>query len=72
MSLDLSQYSDLDVLRIVGGEKPEFVDILAGQVDRGRTDQEIVRLVCESGGSAQAMRYAKKILRALRNLPSTQ
>ena len=69
-AVDLSQYSDLFVLRVVAKERPEFVDILAGQIDRGRTDTEIIRIVCDAGGSPQAMRYAQKILRALRNLPN--
>lgn len=69
-AVDLSQYSDLFVLRVIGEERPEFVDILAGQIDRGRTDAEIIRIVCEAGGSPQAMRYASKLLRALRNLPN--
>ncbi len=71
-ALDLSQYSDLFVLRVIGEERPEFVDILAGQIDKGRTDAEIIRIVCEAGGSPQAMRYAQKILRALRNLPNSR
>jgi len=66
--LDLSQHSDLDVLRIVGNERPQFVDIIAGEIDKGRTDEQIIRLACESGGSAQVMRYTQKCLRALRRL----
>jgi len=69
-SLDLSKYSDFDILRIVAEERPEFVDFLSDQIDRGWPDTEIIRIVCEAGGSPQAMRYAQKILRALRNLPA--
>lgn len=68
MPLDLDRFSDLDVLRVLGEDRPEFVDILAAQMDRGRSDEQIVALVCEAGGSAQMMRYAKKCLRALRSL----
>jgi hypothetical protein len=60
--------SDIEVLRIVGTETPEFVDIIAGEIDKGRTDEQIIRLVCESGGSPQVMRYTQKCLRALRRL----
>lgn len=66
--LDLSQISDISVLRMLADEKPEFVDILATQLDHGRSDEEIILLVCQAGGSAQLMRYAKKCLRALRAL----
>jgi len=71
-AVDLSQYSDLEVLRIVGGESPDFVDLLASQIDLGRSDEFILRAVCEAGGSAQAMRYGKKLLTALRNLPNVE
>ena len=71
-AVDLSQYSDLEVLRIVGGESPDFVDLLASQIDLGRSDEFILRAVCEAGGSAQAMRYGKKLLTALRNLPNAE
>lgn len=64
----LVRLSDLEVLRIVGKEKPGFVDIIAGEIDNGRTDEEIIRLVCDSGGSPQVMRYTQKCLRALRRL----
>lgn len=67
-AVDLSRYSDLDVLRIVGTERPQFVDIIAGEIDKGRTDEQIIRLVCDSGGSPQVMRYTQKCLRALRRL----
>lgn len=67
-AFDLSRISDFEVLRIVGAEKPEFVDIIAAEIDKGRTDEQIIRLVCESGGSPQAMRYTQKCLRALRRL----
>lgn len=67
-AVDLSRYSDLEVLRVVGSEKPEFVDIIAGEIDKGRTDEQIIRLACESGGSPQVMRYTQKCLRALRRL----
>jgi hypothetical protein len=52
----LVRLSDLEVLRIVGTEQPEFVDIIAGEIDKGRTDEQIIRLACESGGSPQVMR----------------
>lgn len=67
-AVDLSRFSDLEVLRIVGTERPEFVDIIAGEIDKGRTDEQIIRLACESGGSPQVMRYTQKCLRALRRL----
>ncbi len=69
MSLDLSKYSGMDVLRVVGGQCPEFVDLLAQQIERGWSDDQIVRVCCDSGASPQAMRYAKKLLGVLRNLP---
>jgi hypothetical protein len=71
-AVDLSQYSDLEVLRIVGAESPDFVDLLASQIDSGRSDEYIIKAVCEAGGSAQAMRYGKKLLTALRNLPNAK
>ena len=67
-AVDLSRLSDLEVLRIVGTERPQFVDIIAGEIDKGRTDEQIIRLVCDSAGSPQAMRYTQKCLRALRRL----
>ena len=67
-AVDLSRFSDLEVLRIVGTERPEFVDIIAGEIDKGRTDEQIIRLACDSGGSPQVMRYTQKCLRALRRL----
>lgn len=68
MPLDLTAHSDFDVLHIVGNEQPEFIDILAAKIDEGRSDEEIVRLVAMAGGSAQAMRYAAKCCRALRQI----
>ncbi len=68
--LDLSQFSDIDVLRIVRKESPEFVDIMDAAIKRGWTDDHTIFIVCDSGGSPQAMRYAKKILNALRSIGS--
>ena len=68
MSLNLTAYSDLDVLRVIGEEKPEFVDLLANLIDRGMSDAEIVRMAAAADGSAQAMHYTAKICRALRRL----
>ncbi len=70
MSLDLSQRSDLDLLRVISNERPEFVQIVVNQMDAGRTDEEIVRITCEAGGSPQAMRWTKAVCRALRSLPA--
>lgn len=67
-AIDLSQHTDLEILAVVARERPEFGDVLSRLIDQGRTDDEIVRIVCAANGSPQAMRYAKKCLRALRNL----
>lgn len=69
MPLDLTAYSDRDVLRVLGTEQPEFVDIIADKIDAGWPDEQIVRLVAHAGFSGQGMHYAAKICRALRNLP---
>lgn len=68
MPLDLTAYSDRDVLFFLGKEKPDFVDIVSGWIDAGRTDDEIIHLVAAANGSGQAMHYTKKLCRALRSL----
>lgn len=68
MKPDLSQLSDIAVLRLVAEERPQFGDALAALIDKGHSDEEIVRMVADADGSGQAMHYAAKCLRALRSL----
>ncbi len=68
MSFDLSTISDLDALRVMAQERPEFGDIIEAEIGKGRTDDQIVKLVCKAGGSPQAMRWARKCVRAMREL----
>lgn len=66
VTIDLSTIPDRTVLVIVAKERPEFAKLLGEQIDRGWTDEEIIRLVAEAGGSGLAMRYTAKCLRAMR------
>lgn len=68
MPLNLTAYSDLDVLRVIGEENPAFVDLLADLIDRGMTDTEIIRMAAAANGSGQAMHYVAKCTRALRHI----
>lgn len=52
----------------MANESPQVVDILSEQIDKGRTDEQIIALVCKAGGSPQAMRWTRKGLNALRGL----
>lgn len=68
MPLDLTAYSDREVLLALGETQPDFVDLIVRLIDAGRADEEIVRLAAAADGSAQAMHYTAKVCRALRAL----
>ena len=65
-AIDLSTVSDRDVLRMIAKEKPDLGLLLGRLIDRGQTDEEIIRMVAMANGSGQAMHYVAKCLRAMR------
>lgn len=69
--LDLNQYTDEQIVRVVAQETPQLIEILGAAIDRGLSDEAIVRFACESGGSGQAMRYIKKCLGPMRRFRAT-
>lgn len=66
--VDLSKYTDTDILAIVSQQRPKMVEALCLMIAQGRTDAEILMLSAVAGGSAQAARYTAKCIRAIRSL----
>jgi len=66
--VDLSKYTDLELLEIASRERPEFVQALCDMADMGWSDDKIERTACDAGGSPQAMRWTRACIRGLRSL----
>lgn len=65
-AIDLSTIPDRDVLCIMARERPEFGELLGNLIDRGLSDETIIRMVAAAEGSGRAMHYTAKCLRAMR------
>lgn len=62
---DVSQLPDIDLLLYINAAHPEFLMLLAEELDAGRSEQEIIQGMCNAGAPPIAMRNTQRALRAM-------